>query len=390
MHRAHLVLATTTTIGFLSFALFAPACSSTNPGDTTSASSTGSAAGGAGGEGGSGGSGGSGGGIDACWQAKTLLNVSSAPGAGGTYAKPTLSGMCTDTHFVVDTNGMPTYKFVMITPNPLVETPQHYEIPLDPQLAATKTDIPLLGTIGFAVNGLPIFGPNEGAQPANEAYGDPIYNGIMDMCLGHTADRYHYHSLLEKCLIAAGLMSEPWTNPDPDATKASPIVGWSLDGFPIYGTRECKDATCAQIVSVKSGYAKTGDPTTNAWQAYTWSEHPGDNTYLDECNGHTGADGKYHYHVTDAFPYVLGCYRGTPNGAGQGMPGNDGGMMMGPKNCTTPADCALTDCPPGSKGCTCGSTPMGMICIPTCTMNSDCPMGPNGMMLSCKNGVCAP
>lgn len=394
MHRARFVFAVTTTISFMCFGLLAPACSSTNPGED-STSSTGNAAGGAGGTGGegvggggNGATGGSGGGMDACWQAKTLLDVSKAPGAGGNYAKPTLSGMCTGTHFVVDTNGMPTYTFVMITPNPLVESPNHYEIPLEPQLAATKTTLPLLGVVGFAVNGLPIFGPNEGAQPAAQAYGDPIYNNIMDQCFGHTADRYHYHSLLEKCLIAAGLVSEPWTNPNPEATKASPIIGWSLDGFPIFGTRECADTNCTQIVSVKSGYAQTGNPTTNAWQAHTWMEHAGDNTYLDECNGHTGPDGKYHYHVTDQFPYVLGCYRGTPNGAG--MPGGDGGMMMGPKSCTSPADCALMDCPPGSMGCTCGQTPMGMLCIPTCTTNADCPMGMGGMQLTCKNGICAP
>ncbi len=373
------------TVSFLSLALLASACSS-NPSQTTGGSTGGTGGAETGG-------GGSGGGSDACWQAKTLLDVTKAPGAGGNYAKPTLSGACTATHFVVDTNGMPTYTFVPITPNPLVVSNGHYEITLDPQVAATTTDIPLLGTVAFAVNGLPIFGPNEGAQPAAEAYGDPIFNGIMDACLGHTADRYHYHSLLEKCLTQTGLVSEPWTNPDPDATKASPIVGWALDGFPIYGSRECADVECKSVVSVKSGYAQTGNPKTNAWDAYTWSEHAGDNTFLDACNGHTGSDGKYHYHVTDQFPYVMGCYRGTPNGAGMGMPGDggmpDGGGMMGPKTCMAPADCALADCPPGSKGCTCGQTPMGQLCIPTCTTNADCPMGPMGQ-LSCKMGVCAP
>ena len=42
-----------------------------------------------------------------------------------------------------------------------------------------------------------------------------------------------------------------------------------------------------------------------------------DSTDLDECNGHTTAtpdfpDGIYHYHVTATFPYISGCYRGTP------------------------------------------------------------------------------
>lgn len=385
MHQARFAFVTSS-VCLLMVGLFSPACSS-GPNQNSSGSAASGGEGGAGG----GGLGGSGGGSSACWQAETLLDVSKAPGAGGNYAKPTLSGACTATHFVVDTNGMPTYNFVPITPNPLVVSNQHYEITLDPQMAAAKTDIPLLGTVAFAVNGLPIFGPNEGAMPAAEAYGDPIYNGIMDPCLGHTADRYHYHSLLEQCLIASGLVSEPWTNAAPDGSKASPILGWALDGFPIFGSRECADEACSSIVSVKSGYAQTGNPKTNAWDAYTWSDHPGDNTFLDECNGHTGPDGKYHYHVTDKFPYVLGCYRGTPNGAGMGMPGGDGGGgMMGPKSCASPADCAITDCPPGSKGCTCGQTPMGSLCIPTCTTNADCPMGPMGMQLNCNNGQCGP
>lgn len=393
MHQVRIAL-TATIVSFASCAILASACSS-NPSQTSG--TAGNSSGGAGGEGTGGtATGGSGGGSADCWQVQTLLDVSKGPGAGANYTKPTLSGMCTATSFVVDSNGMPTYTFVPITPNPLVVTANHYEIPLNPVEAAMTTDLPLLGAVGFAVNGLPIFGPNEGAQPAAEAFGDPIFNGIMDQCLGHTADRYHYHSLLEKCLIASGLVSEPWTNSNPDAAKGSPVIGWALDGFPIYGTRECTDANCSKVISLQSGYAKTGDPTTYAWNAYTWSDHPGDPTYLDECNGHKGPDGKYHYHVTDTFPYVLGCFRGTAMGAGMGMPDggpppdDGGGMMMGPKSCTTPADCMVTDCPPGSKGCTCGQTPMGSLCIPTCTTNADCPMGPMGMQLSCKNGVCGP
>ena len=43
--------------------------------------------------------------------------------------------------------------------------------------------------------------------------------------------------------------------------------------------------------------------------------------YLDECNGHVGPSGDYHYHTTATFPYILGCYRGTPtNNGGNGTP----------------------------------------------------------------------
>ena len=39
-----------------------------------------------------------------------------------------------------------------------------------------------------------------------------------------------------------------------------------------------------------------------------------DPTVLDTCNGHTHDDKGYHYHVTETFPYILGCFVGTPVG----------------------------------------------------------------------------
>jgi hypothetical protein len=366
-----------------------------------SASSTGGGAAGAGGSsggaggssGGAGGSSGGAGGASECPQVASLLDVSQAPGAGAGYPAPTLSGSCTDTTFVVDSNAIPHYTFVATTPNPLTSSALHYEIPRFPEVAAQTTELPLLGTVGFAVNGMPFFGPNEGAVPPDEAYGDPIYNGLMDACQGHTAFTYHYHSMEEKCLTPSGLVAEPWMNADPNPAEPSPILGWALDGFPLYGPRACADAACSSVVEMKSGYAQIGDPHTNAWDAYEWQAHPGDPSYLDECNGTVGPDGTYRYHVTSTFPYLIGCYRGTVAGGGGGMGGGGtGGMMqMGPKSCASAADCALADCPDGSVGCTCSNSPMGMICVPTCATSADCPTGPMGMPMMCSPmGICVP
>lgn len=378
-----------TPLVFAAVIVGATACSSTETtgsgGEASTSTSTG--AGGSGGASTSTGSSGEG-----CAQAATMLDVAKAPGAGDGYAKPTLSASCTDTTFVVESNGMPTYTFVQITPNPLQEQKSRWEIPRNPVAAATTTEVPLLGVAGFAVNGLPFFGPNEAAQPADEAYGDPIYNGLMDPCEGHTAMQYHYHSFSQKCLSASGLVAKPWMNADPPATEASPILGWAMDGFPIHGPQECEDAACSKVVVMQSGYEKTGDPKTYAWKAYTWKDHAGDATYLDACNGHEGPKSDYHYHATSGFPYIIGCYRGTPMGTGgmmgTGSSSSTGTGMMGPKSCTAAADC-VGACPPGSIGCTCGATPMGMNCIPTCTKDTDCPMGMMGQ-LTCQQGVCAP
>ncbi len=240
-----------------------------------------------------------------------FLDVASGPGAGAGYPSPTLSVSCAGDRLVVESNGIPHYTFVPMTPNPLVAQDVVVSLPLHPATAAAESPIPLLGTIGIAVNGIPIFGPNEAAMPANQAWGDPIYNAIVDGCLGHTAFVYHYHALVQKCLVASGLVSTPWSLADPSATTPSPILAYALDGYPIYGRYECVDAACSAVVERESSWERIGDPTTNAWDAYAYVEKGGAH-FLDRCNGHVGPLGDYHYHETAAFPYVLGCYHGTP------------------------------------------------------------------------------
>src|SRR5262249_17947454 len=90
-----------------------------------------------------------------------------------------------------------------------------------------------------------------------------------------------------------------------------------------------------------------------------------------------GADGK------PAFPYMPYCFRGDYTPMQGGMPGG------GPKACTTSADCTGA-CPPGSNGCTCAPVMNGKACVPSCTVDMDCPAGPMGMPTTCKQGVCAP
>lgn len=335
-----------------------------------------------------------------CFQATTMLDASKGPGAGNAYPRPTLSWRCTDTTFVVDGNGIPPYNFVATTPNPLKAVNHHYTITLNPQPAAKPSALPL-GYIGFAVNGLTFYSPSEGPVPVDSAFGDPVYNNLLEACYGHTSqEEYHYHAFSEKCMIASALVERPWMNGDPDPTKPSPVLGWAADGYPVYGPRECKDANCTGVIVMQSSYVKIGDPKSNAAKAYQYQAHPGDNAWLDECNGHVGPKGDYHYHSTMTYPYIINCFHGTPQGVmggGGGMPGPDGGMpapadggaMMGPKPCASNADCNGA-CPMGAKGCTCGNTPMGMACIPTCTVDADCPPGPMGMKHFCRQGVCTP
>ena len=236
-------------------------------------------------------------------------DLSTAPGAGPGYAAPSVSASCSDTELLMQSNGMPGYTFQQTTPNPLGVQDWHWHVPRYPALAASPTPVSnWFGTIGFTVTGLPIYAAMEGAQPANEAFGDPVHNGILDGCDGHTGPNreYHYHALrtAASCLLV------------------EPLLGYALDGFPIYGPLGCLDAGCSQVVTFRSGYVQTADPTTNAWSAYTY-QSSADPTVLDACNGRVGPDGSYRYYATSGFPYTVGCFAGVPTTQG----GAAGGPM---------------------------------------------------------------
>ena len=126
------------------------------------------------------------------------------------------------------------------------------------------------GQVGVAKNGVPIY---NGLDAGNR---DAVAWEVQDSCSGHPqqSGQYHYHSI------------PPCLN-DGESRKAhSKLVGWALDGFPIYGER-----------------GEDGDELSNA--------------DLDVCHGHTHKvklDGEkvrtYHYHGTAGYPYTVGCFRG--------------------------------------------------------------------------------
>jgi len=318
----------------------------------------------------------------ACGEAFLDLSDAESPADGLPPAE--LSVECTDDMMIVRSNGLPHYRFRQTTPNALTVQSHEFMIPLNPTTNATTTEIPLLGTVGVAINGVPFYGPNEAA---NLGFGDPVADEILDECLGHTggAGDYHYHALLMECLAARAY----------EANEPSPIIGYALDGFPIYGPMGCTDEACTEVVEFQSSWETLGTATA-AWdnnECNRASCAEADGTYLDQCNGRVGPDGTYRYHATATFPYILGCFRGTASAsAGGGAPGGMmGGMMGGPAACTEESDC-VGACPDGSMGCTCHNTPMGQLCVPTCTTDADCPAGMGGRMLTCNEmqGICTP
>jgi len=234
-----------------------------------------------------------------CPAAYRFPDLSATEGAGAGYERPQVSVSCSGTALTMRSNGMISYRFTPKTPNPLRAQSFEWTVTLTPTRTPTPTSIEnRLGTLGFSVTGIPIYGPTEGAVPPATAFGDPVHNGILDACTGHTGPNaeYHYHAI---------------TTTDACALDER-IVGFALDGFPIYSNPQGR---------YRSGYQRIGDPTSQVWRAYAWQA--GDATTLDACNG-TTVDGTYRYYVTDAFPYIIGCFAGTPatvtGDAGRPMP----------------------------------------------------------------------
>ena len=202
-------------------------------------------------------------------------------------------------------------------------------IPRNPQAAGSATDLSLLFYNAVMLNGVVL------DTLANGCYSPDSANADRD---GHIADGcglfvdwrldplgpisfgtdshnahvqpgglYHYHGN-PMALFDTELTSE-----------GSPVIGFAADGFPIYGPYFVDDAT-GEVREATSGYTlKEGDrPSGDSSPGGTY-----DGTYvqdyeftdagtLDECNG-MEVDGQYGYYVTDSYPWVMGCYTGTPD-----------------------------------------------------------------------------
>jgi hypothetical protein len=243
--------------------------------------------------------------------AASFIDVSTYDQVQG-YPEPELEAECTATELVVRSNGIPNFEFVRITPNDLQAQDYTWRMPITPTVLAEPVDIPLLGPVAIAVNGLPIYGPNEAPTHGTA---DPVLDEILDFCSGHTAQRgdYHFHARPD-CLF------------EDSEGKVSLVIGYAFDGYPIVAPWTCVDGDCTRTRKLQSSWQRTQD-LRNAWDAHEYVEGSGD---LDRCNGILAQEGSYRYVASDTFPYLLGCYRGeaTANGAGGG--GGAGGGRPGP------------------------------------------------------------
>ena len=155
---------------------------------------------------------------------------------------------------------------MVVNPNSIAEQNLTFRLPASPKVSASISATPL-GPIGVAVNGVALY--NQYAGP-----NQPLEREIatFDRYHGHPQQfgQYHYH--IEPVFLS---------------TDDSKLVGFLLDGFPVYGRKDMDGSYPAE---------------------------------LDAANGHLGAtedypNGIYHYHVTADEPYISGGFRGTAGSA---------------------------------------------------------------------------
>lgn len=202
--------------------------------------------------------------------AAALASAADAPQTAKAFLPFTRLDLRADSEFLyVGSNGLPDHPMMVgITAwQQQVPLPQSYfgdnawRIPLNPVPAKQPAMIKgrfLRGAIALAVNGIPIFNPQNNRGEISHEIGE------LDQWGGHCgrADDYHYHIVPLHLQARAG--------------KDMPVA-YALDGYPIYGLTE-----------------PDGSAVRN----------------LDACHGHDHDGLGYHYHASNEYPYVIGGFHG--------------------------------------------------------------------------------
>lgn len=209
--------------------------------------------------------------------AAAVANAANAPQTAKAFLPFTKLDLRADGEFLyVGSNGLPDHNMMVgITAwQQQVPLPQPYfddnawRIPLKPVVAKEPAMIKgrfLRGAIALAVNGIPIFNPQNNRGEVSYEIGE------LDEWGGHCgrADDYHYHIAPLHLQAQVG--------------KGMPVA-YALDGYPVYGLTE-----------------PDGSPVAN----------------LDVCHGHDDAKIGYHYHASNQYPYVFGGFHGEVVEAGE-------------------------------------------------------------------------
>ena len=319
------------------------------------------------------------------WWGITLLCDDTDVGFGGGVDDYNTSGfdnhvcdvsyVIEDGNITISTNGLPNHDFHSGPGCCASQQDSAWVIPLDPTNDSMCnpsvssdgcTMAPDRGAIAFAVNGVAIYGPEDGpggdAVAGHEgAYEEDRQEIWLGLCLGHSGPggEYHYHAD-GNCIHWHPEGEQTWLNYSIESsrtvTEHSPIIGFALDGYSIYGFVGWDEDE--EVSEMTSSYRlKDGETGYNGIDDYEYVAELGD---LDSCNGHYAAtpdwpEGIYHYHSTwengeggIGFPYFINCYRGELSSGGEDDPCAGHGETWGPGIGPPPDDCNPGP-PPGGQ-----------------------------------------
>ncbi|CAI8314507.1 MAG: Uncharacterised protein [Opitutia bacterium UBA7350] len=238
---------------------------------------------------------------------------------------------------VVNANAIPEHKVGQFpnrrNPHTIREQKLAFNLPLNP--VPLKEPVPLHNDsgrgapntpFGIAANGV-LFDPGTAEFYLGDRNADWNYEALsgsvilgLDVHHAHVQPNgsYHYHGL------PTGLLKRLKLQPD----THSPLIGFAMDGFPIYalyGYRDARDSK-SPIVKLRSSWQlKRGERPSNGSNPggrydgtfskdYEYIQGSGD---LDECNGRFTRTkefpkGTYAYFLTEDWPVIPRYFRAQP------------------------------------------------------------------------------
>ncbi len=223
------------------------------------------------------------------------------------------------------TNAIPNHHFNdgdQGFPNSVAEQDDTFEISATPAIANQTTPLSLEIDNAILLNGVKVdilaagcFGVGDGKVGCNDMQ-QPWRYDPMHAANGFRIDSHNAHSQPDGTYHYHG---SPFALFADDSSKASPVIGFAADGFPIFGSyfedpnqvvRKATTSYRLKIGNRPEGNENPGGSYDGSFRDdYEYVEGLGD---LDECNGMKTND-NYRYYITDGFPYVLGCFTGTPH-----------------------------------------------------------------------------
>lgn len=273
-----------------------------------------------------------------CDFSQNILNESESVNAASK-----VNWSCTDNKRVLRSNGLPDHtagKFPnAFSQSPILAHSVLKNFPLTPTIDKAHTSLIIFDNmIGYMLNGIAINNHSAGSCvdsahsldqcSSNDNIGNWDIEALrlsiptksfdlgLDINNAHTgpSGKYHYHGVPKGLVELQGGDSSRMT-----------MIGWAIDGFPIYtnvGHSIPTDAN-SSLQKMTSSYQLTESltdarPSSKTFPIGTFTQdwiYVQASGSLDECNGRFGVTpefpgGVYHYFTTDTFPYLPRCIKG--------------------------------------------------------------------------------